>query len=101
MALPSDGQPWNNPKVRVGDNPGVAPPITTRVFVRRYLSNHYRALELAARFSSSLDAPNGVNVALFDPTVVEYSNARIVVVTSTEIAYESIQPQRLAPGSKP
>ena len=61
-----------------------------------------RAMKLdGVRFSSSLDAPNGVNVALFDPTVVEYSNARIVVVTSTEIAYESIQPQRLAPGSKP
>jgi hypothetical protein len=39
MALPSDGQPWNNPKVRVGDNPGVGPSITTRVFVRRYASN--------------------------------------------------------------
>lgn len=68
----------------------------------QYLAMIVRAMKLdGVRFSSSLDAPNGVNVALFDPTVVEYSNARIVVVTSTEIAYESIQPQRLAPGSKP
>jgi hypothetical protein len=59
-----------------------------------------RAMKLdGTRFSSSLDAPNGVNLALFDPTVVEYSNARIVVVTRNEIAYESIQPQRRAPGT--
>jgi hypothetical protein len=61
-----------------------------------------RAMKLdGIRFSSSLDAPNGVNVALFDPTVVEYSNARIVAITRTEIAYEAIQPQRFAPRPKP
>ncbi len=68
----------------------------------QYLAMIVRAMRLdGIRFSSSLDAPNGVNVALFDPTVVEYSNARIVAVTRTEIAYEAIQPQRFAPRSKP
>jgi RES domain len=68
----------------------------------QYLAMIVRAMKLdGIRFSSSLDAPNGVNVALFDPTVVEYSNARIVAVTRTEIAYEAIEPQRFAPRHKP
>ena len=64
----------------------------------QYLAMIVRAMKLdGIRFSSSLDALNGVNVALFDPTVVTYSNARIVEVTRTEIAFEAKQPQRLAP----
>jgi hypothetical protein len=68
----------------------------------QYLAMIVRAMRLdGIRFSSSLDAPDGVNVALFDPTVVEYSNARIVAVTRTEIAYEAIEPQRFATPAKP
>jgi hypothetical protein len=68
----------------------------------QYLAMIVRAMKLdGIRFPSSLDAPKGVNVALFDPTAVEYSNARIVEVTRTEIAYKAIEPQRLAPRPKP
>jgi RES domain len=63
----------------------------------QYLAMIVRAMKLdGIRFPSSLDTPNGVNLALFDPTVVEYSSARIVAVTHTEIAYKAIQPHRLA-----
>jgi hypothetical protein len=66
----------------------------------QYIAMIVRAMRLdGIRFSSSLDAPNGVNLALFDPTVVEYSNARTVLVTRSEIAYEPIQPQRRASGA--
>jgi hypothetical protein len=68
----------------------------------QYLAMIVRAMKLdGIRFSSSLDAPNGINIALFDPSMVEYSSARIVAVTRTEIAYEAIQPQRLASRPKP
>jgi hypothetical protein len=51
-----------------------------------------RAMKIdGIRFSSSLDAPLGTNIALFDPTVVTFSNARLIVATSAEIKYEPIQ----------
>jgi hypothetical protein len=51
-----------------------------------------RAMKIdGIRFSSSLDTPLGINIALFDPTVVSLLNARLIVATSTEIKYEAIQ----------
>ncbi len=48
-----------------------------------------RAINLAGiRFASSLENPKGVNVALFDPGVVELYNPRLVYITKTELSYE-------------
>lgn len=48
-----------------------------------------RAMHLdGIRFASSLDRPSGINLALFDPALVTYANARLVRVTRTEVVYE-------------
>lgn len=42
------------------------------------------------RFRSSLNFPDGVNLALFDPALVTFSNSRLVKVTRSEVAYEKL-----------
>jgi hypothetical protein len=62
----------------------------------QYLAMLVRAMKLdGIRFSSSLDTPNGVNLALFDPTAVEYSNPRLVKITNTHVSYELMEPRGL------
>ncbi|WP_213803742.1 RES family NAD+ phosphorylase [Granulicella sp. dw_53] len=62
----------------------------------QYLAKLVRTMKLdGIRFSSSLDTPSGVNLALFDPSAVEYSNARLVTITNTQISYEIKQPSSL------
>jgi hypothetical protein len=63
----------------------------------QYLAMLARAMRLdGIRFSSSLDTPNGVNLALFDPTAVEYSNPRLVKITNSHVSYELIQARSLS-----
>jgi hypothetical protein len=63
----------------------------------QYLAMLARAMGLdGIRFSSSLDTPNGVNLALFDPAAVEYSNSRLVKITNTYVSYELMQPRNLS-----
>jgi hypothetical protein len=45
------------------------------------------------RFSSSLDSPNGVNVALFDISAADFSNSRLAIVTHTEIKFQYLEPK--------
>jgi hypothetical protein len=50
-----------------------------------------RTMQLkGVRFSSSLNSPTGVNLALFDPVLVTFSNTCLVKVTKTEVAYERL-----------
>jgi hypothetical protein len=42
------------------------------------------------RFSSSLDSPHGVNLALFDSCVVIFSSPRLVEVTETQLQFRGI-----------
>jgi hypothetical protein len=53
-----------------------------------------RAMNLdGVRFSSSLDTPDGVNLALFDTDAVSFSRTRLANVTHTEIAFQPLEPQ--------
>jgi len=49
------------------------------------------------RFRSSLNFPAGVNLALFNPALVTFSNSRLVKVTRAEIAYEKLDSERRKP----
>jgi hypothetical protein len=53
-----------------------------------------RAMRLdGVRFSSSLDSPNGVNLALFDTAMVNFSNARLATVTHTDFHFQRVTPE--------
>jgi hypothetical protein len=59
----------------------------------QFLSVIVRAMRLEGiRFLSSLDAPSGVNLALFDPIAVSFSRPGLVKITHTEVTYESFSP---------
>ncbi|HLY98884.1 MAG TPA: RES family NAD+ phosphorylase [Candidatus Angelobacter sp.] len=63
----------------------------------QFLAMVVRAMKLAGvRFRSSLDSPNGVNLALFDPAAVTFSNCRLVTITHTDISFDRLNPRTLS-----
>ncbi len=61
----------------------------------QYLARLARTMGLdGIRFSSSLDSPSGVNLALFDPSAVTFTGTSLVTIASTKIEYERVESKR-------
>lgn len=51
-----------------------------------------RAMKLdGVRFSSSVDSPNGVNLALFDTASISLSSPHLVTITHTDLSFQRLQ----------